>query len=43
VSFLLSYAGENMEWLKNIHKRRPLGGAAGYLDHEGEYIETADE
>jgi len=43
VNFLLSYAGENLAWLKNIHKKKPISGAGGYLDHEGEYLETTDE
>ena len=37
VSFLLSYEGENLSWLKHVHKNRPLGGTLGYLDHEGEF------
>ena len=38
VSPLLSYEGENLVWLKNMHKKRPLDGIRGYLDHEGDYI-----
>lgn len=37
VSYLVSYAGEDLHWLKRLHKKTPLGGAGGYLDHEGEY------
>ena len=37
VSFLLSYAGENLNWLKVVNKRKPLGGSGGYVNHEGEY------
>ena len=39
VSFLLSYGGEGLKWLKQIHKRSGLGGPGGFLDHEGEYTE----
>eukprot|EP00353_Schmidingerella_taraikaensis_P004996 CAMPEP_0185583300 /NCGR_PEP_ID=MMETSP0434-20130131/21434_1 /TAXON_ID=626734 ORGANISM="Favella taraikaensis, Strain Fe Narragansett Bay" /NCGR_SAMPLE_ID=MMETSP0434 /ASSEMBLY_ACC=CAM_ASM_000379 /LENGTH=298 /DNA_ID=CAMNT_0028202333 /DNA_START=786 /DNA_END=1682 /DNA_ORIENTATION=+ len=39
VSYLLSYAGENLKWLKNLHKGSSLGGKGGYLNHEGEYFE----
>ena len=35
VSFLLSYEGENLSWLKHVHKRAKLGGKIGYIDHEG--------
>lgn len=40
VSFLLSYAGENLSWLKNLHKGSSLGGKGGFLNHEGEYVES---
>lgn len=40
ISFLLSYSGENLNWLKNMYKKRPLAGKAGYLDHEGEYLKS---
>jgi len=43
VSFLLSYNGEGLNWLKQTHKRKALGGPGGYLDHEGEYIEVGDD
>ena len=43
VSYLLSYAGENLTWLKRLHKKKPLGGLGGYLDHEGDYIEVEAE
>lgn len=33
VSPLLSYAGENLNWLKHVHKGRGLQGPGGYLDH----------
>ncbi len=39
VSFLLSYAGENLAWLKHMYKRQPINGQGGYLNHEGEYTE----
>ena len=38
VSPLLSYAGENMNWLKHIFKKTSLGSNGGYLDHAGQYI-----
>lgn len=43
VSFLISYEGENLLWLKRVHKKNVLGGASGYLDYEGEYSEKAVE
>ena len=43
VSYLLSYAGENLAWLKHMYKRSPIGGAGGYLDHEGEYTESVGQ
>jgi UDP-N-acetylglucosamine/UDP-N-acetylgalactosamine diphosphorylase len=38
VSFYLSYAGENLNWLKMLCKRKPISGGDGYLNHEGEYV-----
>lgn len=35
VSFLLSYSGEGLNWLKNMHKGSSLGGSGGHLNHEG--------
>lgn len=35
VSFLLSYGGENLSWLKQLYKRKPISGPGGFLDHEG--------
>ena len=40
VSFMLSYGGENLAWLKHMYKKKALGGAGGYLNHEGEYSES---
>ena len=40
VSPLLSYAGENMNWLKHIFKKSSIGGEGGYLDHAGNYTST---
>ena len=39
VSFLLSYAGENLSWLRHVHRKNTLSGASGYIDHEGDYTE----
>lgn len=33
ISPLLSYAGENLNWLKHVHKGKGLQGPGGYLDH----------
>lgn len=40
VSFLLSYGGENLNWLKQLYKRKPISGEGGFLNHEGEYTEV---
>jgi len=37
VSFLLSYAGENLEALHEKHSE-VLSGTGGYIDHEGLYL-----
>ena len=37
VSPLLSYGGENLNWLKHIYKRAALSAPGGYLDHAGAY------
>ena len=39
VSFLLTYGGEGLNWLKQTHKKKPLGGNGGYIDHDGQYVE----
>lgn len=40
VSYLLSYEGENLSWLKRMYKKTSLGGEeGGYIDHEGEYLQ----
>jgi UDP-N-acetylglucosamine/UDP-N-acetylgalactosamine diphosphorylase len=40
VSPLLSYAGENLNWLKHVHKGKGLTGPRGFIDHQGEYTKT---
>ena len=42
VSFLLSYAGENLAWLKQQHKKKPLGPKGGFLDFEGGFTEVSE-
>ena len=39
VSPLLSYSGENLNWLKHIYKKASLSAPGGYLDHTGQYTE----
>ena len=41
LSFLLSYQGEGLDKLSNLHSGSSLGGAGGHLDHEGRYIESS--
>ena len=36
VSPLLSYAGENLNWLKHIYKRQSISGPTAYLNHTGQ-------
>ena len=39
VSPLLSYNGENLNWLKHVYRKKTIGGEGGWLDHAGEYTE----
>ena len=36
---MLSYDGENLNWLKHIHKGKTLSGNRGYLEYTGAYTE----
>ena len=36
ISPLLSYNGENLNWLKHIYKRSSIAAPGGYLDHTGQ-------
>ena len=38
VDFLLSYEGEKLQWLKNVHRGKELAGTSGLLTFEGEYL-----
>ena len=42
VSFMLSYAGENLEALHEKHSTEVLTGTAGFINHEGEYMAQID-
>jgi len=40
VSFLLSYAGENLNQLATDFDGSSIGGKGGFLDHEGQYCHS---
>ena len=42
VSFILSYAGENLEALHEKNGTDVLTGTTGYINHEGKYLAQID-
>ena len=42
VSFMLSYAGENLEALHEKNSTEVLTGTTGYINHEGYYLAQID-